>query len=162
PGGKVEYNGHLECTTDRCTVNGCQHQPVDHPCCDTNADCADSDPCTVNERCVNNSCVSDPRGCADTDPCTVDRCDNQGGGFLCIHENCCDIPGQPCPNLPECSCVKCGNGVIDPGETCDPPDTTINPITGQVTCRPDCTSCGDGVLQTEDGETCDDGNTVSG
>src|SRR5262249_6878776 len=47
-------------------------------------------------------------------------------------------------------------------ETCDPPDSTINPTTGQVRCRPDCTSCGDGLLQTGDGEKCDDGNTVSG
>jgi hypothetical protein len=29
-------------------------------------------------------------------------------------------------------------------------------------CRVDCTFCGDGVVQMSDGETCDDGNTVSG
>jgi cysteine-rich repeat protein len=86
------------------------------------------------------------------------------------------------------SCVSetCGNGVLDPGETCD---TALDP-----TCPSDCTRvCGDGVVesgeecdlvpqnpalctidtcQTVDAvcgdnlvtppETCDDGNTVSG
>jgi hypothetical protein len=49
----------------------------------------------------------------------------------------------------------CGDGVIDPGETCDPPDLAINPANGQPKCRLDCTSCGDGVVQGEDQETCD-------
>jgi hypothetical protein len=40
----------------------------------------------------------------------------------------------------------CGNGVVDPGETCDP---ALNPL-----CPPDCTLvCGDGVV--EGGEACD-------
>ncbi len=56
----------------------------------------------------------------------------------------------------------CGNGVIDPGETCEPPDLTIDPSNGQVRCRLDCTRCGDGVTQYADRETCDDGNTASG
>jgi hypothetical protein len=51
----------------------------------------------------------------------------------------------------------CGDGVIDPGETCDPPDLTIDPANGQPKCRTDCTSCGDGVVQGDDSETCDIG-----
>ncbi len=54
----------------------------------------------------------------------------------------------------------CGNGIVDPGETCDPPDLTIDPSNGQLRCRIDCTRCGDGQRQPY--ETCDDGNTVSG
>lgn len=57
---------------------------------------------------------------------------------------------------------ECGDGVIDPGETCDPPDLTIDPLNGQLRCRLDCTRCGDGQVQSADTETCDDGNTVSG
>jgi hypothetical protein len=55
---------------------------------------------------------------------------------------------------------RCGNGVLDPGETCDPPDPTPIPgvVPPQATCRPDCTFCGDAVVQAADGETCDDGN----
>jgi cysteine-rich repeat protein len=45
-------------------------------------------------------------------------------------------------------------------ETCDPPYSTIQPL-GR-TCRIDCTYCGDGVVQSEDAESCDDGNAVSG
>jgi hypothetical protein len=37
-----------------------------------------------------------------------------------------------------------------------------NPNNGQPTCRLDCTSCGDGVVDPNDQEVCDDGNTVSG
>jgi hypothetical protein len=50
--------------------------------------------------------------------------------------------------------------VLDPGETCDPPDAPVPP--NNNLCRDDCTYCGDGVVQTGDGESCDDGNSVSG
>jgi hypothetical protein len=45
------------------------------------------------------------------------------------------------------------------GETCDPPGSVQS---GGGVCRSDCTYCGDGTVQQADGETCDDGNTVSG
>lgn len=51
----------------------------------------------------------------------------------------------------------CGDGVPDAGEECD--DGLNNGAYG--TCGPDCIlgpRCGDNVLQTEWGETCDDGN----
>ena len=49
------------------------------------------------------------------------------------------------------------------GETCDPP-TTLDPNdpVPQFGCRFDCTSCGDGVIQVQNNETCDDANAVSG
>ena len=49
----------------------------------------------------------------------------------------------------------CGDGVIDPGETCDPPNPAVDPTTGQTACRTDCTFCGDGVVQVGQAETCD-------
>ncbi len=57
---------------------------------------------------------------------------------------------SPAPALAQ----TCGDGIIDPGETCDPPDPTIG-TANQVKCRPDCTSCGDGVTQSDHSETCD-------
>jgi hypothetical protein len=54
----------------------------------------------------------------------------------------------------------CGDGVVTPpGETCEPPGSILP---GGQLCRADCTFCGDAVVQAVDGETCDDGNTVSG
>ena len=50
----------------------------------------------------------------------------------------------------------CGNGVIDPGETCDPPGQPAGPNGNE--CRVDCTMCGDSITQV--GETCDDGNSL--
>lgn len=50
----------------------------------------------------------------------------------------------------------CGDGVVDAGESCDPPNSVVSQC-GQ-TCRADCTHCGDGVVQASAGETCDDGN----
>lgn len=62
----------------------------------------------------------------------------------------------------------CGNGLLDPGEACDPglpttPCTTLGFYEGEATCRADCTFdrstcagyCGDGVLQTAGAEECD-------
>jgi hypothetical protein len=159
-GAFIDCNDHVFCTIDSCTQQtGCKHDPVPPPCCDTDADCADTDPCTVNERCVNNTCVSDPRNCSDNDPCTVDTCENAGGDFNCIHTPCFQLDGNQCPDN-SCLPAFCGNGRIDPGETCDPPGSTTSKP--GVLCRADCTFCGDNVVQPQDGETCDDGNTVEG
>lgn len=53
----------------------------------------------------------------------------------------------------------CGDGVIDAGETCDPPNFALGP-NGQIICRSDCTACGDGIVDHDDFETCDDGPTA--
>ncbi len=116
------------------------------------ASCADGDFCTQPDTCDGNGTCSGPVvDCDDANPCTDDACNSQAGGFLCVHTN-------------NGSCIgpNCGNGVVDAGETCDPPNLAINPITNQVECRLDCTACGDGVVQANDQETCDDGNTLSG
>jgi cysteine-rich repeat protein len=127
--------------------------------------CTDDDPCTVDDVCQGGTCTSQPRNCDDDDPCTLDSCSVVFNQFKCDHVNCDSLPGKPCPPaFPQCIPVGCGNGRLDPGETCDPPNP--NPIPGvvppQPICRPDCTSCGDGAVNASDGETCDDGNTVSG
>src|SRR5262249_31095367 len=42
-------------------------------------------------------------------------------------------------------------------------DPTFDPNRpGEAKCRPDCTYCGDGVVQANHGESCDDGNLLSG
>jgi cysteine-rich repeat protein len=55
-----------------------------------------------------------------------------------------------------CVAVLCGNGALDPNETCD----DGNLVSGDG-CPSDCSLvCGDNVV--EEGETCDDGNTAGG
>jgi hypothetical protein len=114
--------------------------------------CNDGDFCTfADEADGNGNCIGQDVSCDDVNPCTDDSCDSQGGGFLCEHVN-----------NGICTGPNCGNFVVDPGETCDPPNLAADPVTGQTECRLDCTSCGDGVVQSDDSETCDDGNTISG
>jgi cysteine-rich repeat protein len=114
--------------------------------------CDDGDYCTQQSEADGfGACVGfDPVDCDDLNPCTDEVCDSQAGGFLCLYSNNGTCVG---PN--------CGNAVVDAGETCDPPNLAPGP-NGQPLCRLDCTSCGDGVIQANNVETCDDGNTVSG
>jgi cysteine-rich repeat protein len=75
-----------------------------------------------------------------------------------------DVPGETCepPNSPAGSsgnlcrddCTVCGDGIVDPGETCD--DGNNNDSDGCPNrCFPH--ECGDGIVDA--GEACDDGNT---
>jgi hypothetical protein len=80
-----------------------------------------------------------------------------------------DTPAPPIPTptatntVPPCAVPPplCGNGILDPGETCDPPGSP-QPPNGNL-CRTNCTFCGDGAINgagTCGGqETCDDGNS---
>jgi cysteine-rich repeat protein len=64
--------------------------------------------------------------------------------------------GDPCDAF--CQPVGCGNNLVDFGEQCDP--GTGSPATNSATCDSDCTLpvCGDGLLNTLHGETCDQGS----
>jgi hypothetical protein len=51
----------------------------------------------------------------------------------------------------------CGDGQLNqPNETCDPPGSY--PRAGGDPCRATCNYCGDGVMQPDSGEECDDGD----
>ena len=155
-GTPVDCNDNNPCTTEFCDFFlGCRYTNLN------GIKCEDHNPCTTDDVCRAGICTGDPRNCFDDDPCTVDMCNSGGGAFLCQHEDCNSVPGGSCPS--QCLPAECGNGRLDPGETCDPPDPTPVPgRPGDVVCRPDCTFCGDGVVQAGHGETCDDGNQRSG
>jgi cysteine-rich repeat protein len=64
-------------------------------------------------------------------------------------------PGESCDGEPQCrpGCTFCGDGELNPSETCDPPGGS---------CRADCTGCGDSILHPLAGEECDDGDAQQG
>ncbi len=94
--------------------------------------------------------------CDDGNPCSgVETCHAVVGGRACK-------AGTPAPDGSACGtsghcksgkCIQptCGNGVVDAGEDCEPPNT--------ATCDANCKKivCGDGVIAGN--EQCDDGNT---
>ena len=72
-----------------------------------------------------------------------------------------DCSVTPCMMRGECPVPTCGNGVLDPGEACDPSADGGDPE--PTPCSPLCTltsTCGDGVIDA--GEACDDGNATNG
>jgi cysteine-rich repeat protein len=64
-----------------------------------------------------------------------------------------DVEDDGCDNL--CRVRKCGDGIVQTGEQCDPPGATC---TNQ--CQTASEMCGDG--DKDSGEQCDDGNTATG
>ena len=127
--------------------------------------CNDGVPCTEPDTCTGGSCGGTPYDCDDNLLCTIDSCNGDGGSPLCANRTTATTcPGNPARRVTRSASRSCAATVVSTralGETCDPPDPTLGP-NGQPKCRPDCTSCGDGVTQTKDSETCDDGNLVSG
>ncbi|MCD6499513.1 MAG: hypothetical protein J7M25_14565 [Deltaproteobacteria bacterium] len=70
---------------------------------------------------------------------------------------------------------QCGNGTVDPGEDCDPQSgikpscTEVGAVSGTLSCQQDCTwdqsdcnFCGNGTVEQDQGEDCDDGNQTPG
>ncbi|MFN8545350.1 MAG: hypothetical protein U0807_14235 [Candidatus Binatia bacterium] len=142
----ADCNDNDPCTDDACDQQSsqCSHTP-------NTASCDDGNSCTTGDTCAAGSCQGAFVDCDDNNPCTDDLCDSSAPAFLCLH-----------PLNGICIGPNCGNALIDTadGETCDPPNLAINPVSGQPFCRLDCTFCGDG--KKNGGESCDDGNTVSG
>lgn len=81
-----------------------------------------------------------------------------GNGRVEGSEQCDDgnlQPGDGCDA--QCRKESCGNGRKDAGEECDPP------VPNQCTsnCKLFGSRCGDGTVQADDGEQCDDGNDTA-
>ncbi|MCA9526625.1 MAG: hypothetical protein KC549_10060 [Myxococcales bacterium] len=88
-----------------------------------------------------------------------------GDGIVQDGEKCDDGPmnadDRPDACRTTCTLAACGDGVVDRGESCDEGRT---PSCHRNDCLPTCRipGCGNGRLQPSLGETCDDGNTLSG
>jgi cysteine-rich repeat protein len=93
----------------------------------------------------------------------------------------CDDGDDNSDNLPgacrtDCRPARCGDGVVDPNESCDGTNLagascgSLGYYGGSLACRLECELdrssceeagwCGDGSIQPDEGEECDDGNEV--
>jgi hypothetical protein len=71
-------------------------------------------------------------------------------------DNTLNADNSASSSIPQVPPPTCGDGNLDPGETCDPPGSVpALPPSNINVCRADCTYCGDGLLQAP--ETCDTG-----
>jgi len=174
------------CTADQMTGDAsscdvrCTHDPIidcrdGDGCCPNGCDgLSDSD---CSPLCGNHlteppeTCDGDcPSTCDDLDACTVDQLAGNASdcNVVCTHDpivacqdgdGCC--PGgslDACHALNDDDCTPvCGNGVVEPTETCDDGST----LAGDG-CGPTCLFeiCGNGYVDV--GEACDDGNTIDG
>lgn len=99
--------------------------------------------------------MCDPSGAGCINPDRVMQCKDAADFTPCSYEN---VPNGACYHG-ICSPAGCGNGVQDPGETCD--DGNRNNGDG---CSASCDSnetCGNAVTDLAVGETCDDGDYQS-
>jgi MYXO-CTERM domain-containing protein len=160
---------------DGCCPAGCD-DTVDADCSST---CGDG-VVDAGETCdPPTSCPSD---CDDSDACTTDEltgsaancnvdCSNTPISECSDGDGCC-APGCDETVDSDCSTDTCGNGILDPGETCDPPSDcptscddsdscTTDTLAGSAdTCDATCTSAPI-TLCTDDDGCCPDACDVS-
>lgn len=142
---------------------------------------ADDSLCTIGDQCASGSCVAGSAlPCDDNNPCTADSCSPSAG---CVYQpapgNCTD--NNACTESDTCSsgvCVgtprvcddakPCTDDACDPGTGCiapDAPDQTLCSPDGKLWCESGAcvvkNLCGNGVIDTDVGETCDDSNKLS-
>ncbi len=91
-------------------------------------------------------------------------CVDQPGAIVCPTGIVCPDGTTCAAAQPVCIVNPCGNGRVEPGETCDDGNTTAGDgcnATCQVEVIPEPEPCcGDGHVDA--GEECDDGNTTGG
>jgi hypothetical protein len=99
------------CTEDVCIERDdrCRHDGV-AACCLTDADCADADACTTNERCEAGRCTSDAVVCtAPEEECRQAVCDpTRGCESAAVRDGTACDDGDPCTRSDTCSAGACG------------------------------------------------------
>ncbi len=126
-GMPLDCDDQNACTVDFCDdgQGGCGHTPV-AGCCNLDAECADADACTTNERCVAHACVSDPVTCPSGGDCADPFCASDSGcGFHSRPDGIpCALPAPACrPTCQSGTCVAADtdvdqDGVCDDGDNC--------------------------------------------
>lgn len=110
----------------------------------------------------NDTCGETPPGSTvNSEGCAESQRDTDGDGLTDDKDNCDGTPPQAIIDSNGCSIAgdECGNGIIEVGEQCDPPNgTSCSQVCRIIEIPP--IVCGNSVI--EPGETCDDGNTTPG
>ena len=172
-GSAVVCDDGKPCTDDSCALaSGCTHKFNAAACSDGNA-------CTQADVCKSGACIGSAISCDDNNVCTSDVC--QAGNCVSTPtDSPCD-DGTACTVGDKCGGAKCLPGVAtvcDDGNSCTT-DTCDASKGCQVATTADKTPCGkllwcksgicvavplcgNGKLEPENGEACDDGNVVSG
>lgn len=127
-----KYLGEVRCAPD-CTIDDRSCRPA--ICGDGRLDSGEE---CDGELFAPNASGQVPATCADV------RGESYDGSISCTAD--CHLDTTACRSS------VCGDGQVDPGEECDDAGSTAD-------CDPDCTvaECGDGVLNKNAGEDCDDG-----
>ena len=166
--GTVDCNDENPCTADGCVpATGCSHTIVAAPC-------ADGDPCTVNDQCINGLCVSGPAlDCDDGNPCTADscvepgKCTHQPQGGACSDGNACTVDdhceGGKCLAA---QALSCDDDSVCTTDSCDPGQGCLHLLNSAPCDDGDVCSFGDhcqlgecissGTLACDDGNSCTD------
>ncbi|HKP55622.1 MAG TPA: hypothetical protein VJV78_02815 [Polyangiales bacterium] len=134
---------HLECSH---TPIGAKVSPADQ-CCPAGKDRWEDADCEPrcgnmhregNEACDGTDCPTEA-SCRDTNPCTEDGVTGGPCQMTCTHtpigtnpnpDQCCPT-GKDRRDDPDCK-PRCGNGDVETGETCDPPNGTTCSATCQT------------------------------
>ncbi len=103
------------------------------------AECADGDPCTVDETCHDGECVGDSqRDCDDDNACTHDSCDSERGCVYEVVDGPCD-DHNPCTTGDACTLrgclgtpVVCQDGEVCSDGQCVPAITSETPVASDL------------------------------
>ena len=172
----LDCNDGLICTKDSCMNGQCIWQPsgTGSGCCQTNSQCDDGNPSTVDKceqlTCSNKSpkpCLANFH-CDDEDPCTTDTCIES----LCQHgavDGCCQLDGQ-CADDTALTTDQCVAGLCvhffgaepklctDTSECDDDNDCTVETCTGGMCSytKGESPQCCFAASTCDDGDKCTD------
>jgi YVTN family beta-propeller protein len=171
-------SGGPECADSCNEAAGNCFEPVSTACSSDGNVCTD-DHCDGSGACVhtaNTASCDDGLFCDGTDTCVGTVCTHSGDpcGGDCNHtcneaaDNCFDVSGTPCTTDGN----PCTDDVCNATGTCTHPNNTapcddgnactIHDACSGGSCVGDPHICGDGVIEANCGEQCDDGGTVAG
>jgi len=157
PGKKKACADDNPCVTGTCKVTSgkCSYDSIDGTLCN------DGSPCTLKDKCTNETCKGTANTCDDANPCTDDACDKKTGCVHTAQSGPCD-DGDACTVKSTCSDKKCvGVGVKDCDDSNPCTDESCDSSKGCQNKANSNKPCSDGNACTV-GDICNAGKCTSG